>query len=60
MKNTDWRDIHNGTPLPSESGYCDQPSIVAAQGNTLVGAITTGTGDEGAFGEYVGIIRSDD
>lgn len=60
MIDKDWRNIVNGLPLPSESGYCDQPCVVTAADGSLVGVVTTGSGDEGAFGEYVGIIRSED
>lgn len=60
MKNSDWRYIENGMLLPSENGYCDQPSIVVTSNGRWVAVITTGTGREGARGQYVSVQVSDD
>lgn len=60
MKNTDWRAMNNGRPIPTEAGYCDQPSVVRASDGTWVCTVTTGKGAEGAKGQYVSITRSAD
>lgn len=60
MMNSDWRYMLNGFIMPTESGYCDQPSIVRASDGSWVCSITTGRGGEGAKGQYVSIIRSSD
>ena len=58
MINNDSRYINNGIEIPTAGGYADQPSIVALSDGTFVCATTTGTGEEGAAGEYVSVMRS--
>lgn len=58
MINNDPRFINNGIEIPTAGGYADQPSIVALSDGTFVCATTTGTGEEGAAGQYVSIMRS--
>ena len=60
MINNDSRFINNGTEIPTAGGYADQPSIVVLSDGTFVCATTTGTGAEGAEGEYVSVMRSTD
>ena len=60
MINNDSRFINNGIEIPTAGGYADQPSIVAMSDGTLVCATTTGTGSEGAAGQYVSVMRSED
>lgn len=60
MINNDPRFINNGTEIPTAGGYADQPSIVVLSDGTFVCATTTGTGEEGAAGEYVSVMRSTD
>lgn len=56
----DSRYINNGIEIPTAGGYADQPSIVVLSDGTFVCATTTGTGEEGAAGEYVSVMRSTD
>ena len=58
MINNDSRYINNGIEIPTAGGYADQPSIVLLSDGTFVCATTTGTGEEGAAGQYVSIMRS--
>jgi len=60
MRNRDWRYMENGLSIPTEAGYCDQPSIVKAADGTWICSVTTGKGGEGAKGQYVNITRSTD
>lgn len=60
MINNDERFLNNGTEIPTAGGYADQPSIVILSDGTFVCATTTGTGEEGAKGEYVSVMRSTD
>jgi len=60
MINNDPRFINNGIEIPTAGGYADQPSIVVLSDGTFVCATTTGTGEEGAKGEYVSVMRSED
>lgn len=60
MLNNDWRYMPNGSRIPTETGYCDQPSIVRLNDGTWVCSVTTGRGAEGAKGQYVSITRSTD
>lgn len=60
MRNTDWRYLENGLPIPAENGYCDQPSVVVTPGGRWVAVITCGTGREGARGETAAVLLSDD
>jgi ribosomal protein L37AE/L43A len=60
MINTDWRNMENGMRIPTEAGYCDQPSIVKTKSGIWVCSVTTGKGGEGAKGQYVNITRSFD
>ncbi len=60
MINNDSRFINNGTEIPTAGGYADQPSLVVLSDGTFVCATTTGTGEEGAEGEYVSVMRSND
>ena len=60
MKNVDWRVLENGLRIPTEAGYCDQPSIVKAKDGTWICSVTTGKGEEGAKGQYVNITHSND
>ena len=60
MINNDSRFINNGIEIPTAGGYADQPSIVTLSDGTFVCATTTGTGEEGAAGEYVSVMRSTD
>lgn len=60
MLNTDWRNMENGLRIPTETGYCDQPSIVKTARGVWVCSVTTGKGGEGAKGQYVNITRSFD
>ncbi|MBQ8610362.1 MAG: exo-alpha-sialidase [Oscillospiraceae bacterium] len=60
MINNDPRFINNGIEIPTAGGYADQPSIVALSDGTFVCATTTGTGEEGAKGQYVSVMRSTD
>ena len=52
------RYIKNGIEIPTAGGYADQPSIVLLSDGTFVCATTTRTGEEGAAGQYVSIMRS--
>ncbi len=56
----DPRFINNGTEIPTAGGYADQPSLVVLSDGTFVCATTTGTGEEGAAGQYVSVMRSTD
>lgn len=60
MINNDFRNIENGNVIPSESGYCDQPSLIKARDGSFLCALTTGRGREGGRGEYVAVIKSRD
>ena len=60
MINKDSRFINNGIEIPTAGGYADQPSIVVMSDGTFVCATTTGTGEEGAAGQYVSVMRSTD
>ena len=60
MINNDSRYINNGTEIPTAGGYADQPSLVVLSDGTFVCATTTGTGEEGAAGQYVSVMRSTD
>ena len=60
MINNDARYLNNGIEIPTAGGYADQPSIVVLSDGTFVCATTTGTGEEGAKGQYVSIMRSKD
>lgn len=60
MINNDSRFINNGIEIPTAGGYADQPSLVVLSDGTLVCATTTGTGEEGAQGQYVSVMRSVD
>lgn len=60
MINHDPRFLNNGIEIPTAGGYADQPSIVVLSDGTFVCATTTGTGEEGAKGEYVSVMRSED
>lgn len=55
----DWRDIRQGRVIPDE-GYCDQPYVVHAADGAWLCVMTTGSGHEGAGGQHVVVIRSDD
>ena len=58
MINNDSRFINNGIEIPTAGGYADQPSIVVMSDGTFVCATTTCTGEEGAEGTYVSVMRS--
>ena len=60
MINNDSRFINNGIEIPTAGGYADQPSIVILSDGTFVCATTTGCGEEGAKGQYVSVMRSQD
>ena len=55
----DFRNIKNGVLIPSYD-YADQPEIIIAKDGTMICAVTTAKGDEGASGTFVGISRSYD
>lgn len=55
----DFRNITNGIRIPSYD-YADQPEIVSAPDGSLVCAVTTARGTEGATGTFVGVSRSTD
>ncbi len=55
----DPRNVDRGTVLPNKS-YCDQPYIVILDDGTWVCCMTTGSGHEGAHGQHVIAIRSED
>ena len=58
--NNDARYLNNGIEIPTAGGYADQPSMVVLSDGTFVCATTTGTGEEGAKGQYVSVMRSKD
>ena len=60
MINNDSRYINNGIEIPTAGGYADQPSIVVMSDGTFVCATTTCTGEEGAEGTFVSVMRSTD
>ncbi len=60
MINNDPRYINNGSEIPTAGGYADQPSIVVLSDGTFVCATTTGKGEEGAKGQFVSVMRSED
>lgn len=61
MLNKDFRHFNNGYLIPTEEGgYADQPSLALLPDGTILCAVTTGTGGEGAAGEYVSVLRSAD
>ena len=60
MINNDLRFINNGIEIPTAGGYADQPSMVVLSDGTFVCATTTGPGEEGAKGQYVSVMRSED
>jgi len=55
----DSRLISNGTEIPTLS-YADQPYIVKAKDSALVCLVTTGAGHEGAPGQHIVALRSED
>ena len=55
----DFRNIANGVLIPSYD-YADQPEIILAPDGTMICAVTTAQGVEGASGTFVGISRSYD
>ena len=52
--------MNNGLTIPTESGYCDQPSIVKTAEGMWICSVTTSKGGEGSQGQYVNITRSAD
>ncbi len=61
MINDDWRRRVSGFIIPTEKGgYCDQPTLVKGKSGVWICSITTGSGGEGAKGQYVSITRSFD
>ncbi len=55
----DPRHITAGLPIPTE-GYCDQPYAVKTDDGHLLLCVTTGSGAEGASGQHVISMRTDD
>lgn len=56
---SDPRDIRTGLVLPDE-GYCDQPYVVHTADGAWLCVMTTGPGHEGAGGQHVVSLRSED
>ena len=52
LSGQDWRDISNGSTLPSKN-YADQPFVVVLNDGTWLVMLTTGPGKEGAPGQHV-------
>ncbi|MCA9440742.1 MAG: exo-alpha-sialidase, partial [Candidatus Omnitrophica bacterium] len=55
----DWRNIHNGSEIPTES-YADQPYVVKTDDGAWLCVVTTGSGHEGQSGQHVVSMRSVD
>lgn len=55
----DWRRLSNGRRIPAEN-YADQPYLLVADDGALLCVITTGPGAEGAAGQHVAVLRSED
>ncbi len=55
----DWRNIHEGLEIPTES-YSDQPYIVRTDDGAWLCVMTTGAGIEGQSGQHVVSLRSED
>jgi hypothetical protein len=55
----DWRNIRNGNIIPDDV-YCDQPYVVQTDDSAWLCILTTGSGREGASGQYVAATRSED
>lgn len=49
---SDWRNIRNGLPIPSQA-YADQPYIVVNNDGSWLCTLTTGAGSEGGSGQHV-------
>ncbi len=48
----DWRNIKNGSILPSKN-YADQPFVIVLNDGTWLVLLTTGPGKEGAAGQHI-------
>ncbi len=55
----DWRFIENGAEMPRQS-YSDQPYVVKTSDGAWLATVTTGPGEEGAGGQHVISMRSED
>ena len=55
----DWRNIRTGREIPTVN-YCDQPYAARLRNGHWLCTLTTGTGHEGAAGEFVGVTTSAD
>lgn len=57
----DIRDIRQGLEIPTvEGGYADQPFIVVNEDGSWLCVVTTGPGEEGAPGQHVAALVSED
>ena len=57
--NGDWRNAENGFIIPTEN-YSDQPYIVKTDDGAWLCCVTTGSGNEGEYGQHVLTLRSTD
>lgn len=55
----DWRHIENGWEIPTDY-YSDQPYVVKTDDGAWLCTLTTGAGREGASGQHVVCLRSED
>ncbi|MBI4892962.1 MAG: exo-alpha-sialidase [Acidobacteria bacterium] len=56
---TDWRDIRSGWEIPTVN-YADQPYMAKLKNGHWLCTLTTGPGNEGDTGEFVGVTTSPD
>lgn len=49
----DWRNLNNAVSIIPDEGYCDQPYAVINNQKEWVVVMTTGTGNEGDFGQHI-------
>ena len=55
----DWRNAENGLVIPTEN-YSDQPYVVKTDDGAWLCCVTTGSGNEGEYGQHVLTLRSTD
>ncbi|MFW5682580.1 MAG: exo-alpha-sialidase [Phycisphaeraceae bacterium] len=57
----DFRNLRTGLPIPTGgNGYADQPQVVVMPDGAWVCCLTTGSGHEGAAGQHIVSLRSED
>ena len=55
----DWRNVELGSVIPTEN-YSDQPYVVRTDDGAWLCCVTTGSGNEGEYGQHVLTLRSTD